>query len=183
MPRLHRLATLYLSSPLVHLFGPRQGSRVPILMYHSISHNLFGRSHPFYQINTLPTVFSDQMRNLRSSGYRTIGLSEAWSGLCSGEDLSKKIVLAFGEGYRDFYTEALEVLTQCGFTATVFLVTSRIRRNSLCMEGADYLTWDEVKQCQKAGMQFGSRTVTHPDLRSMDPEQIEYELGHSKEVI
>jgi len=183
MPRLDRLATLYLTTPLVYLLGPRPGSRVPILMYHSISHNLFGRSHPYYQINTLPSVFSEQMRDLRSEGYRTVGLSEAWAGLSTGEDLSKTVVLAFGEGYRDFYTDALEVLTQCGFTATVFLVTSRIRKNSLCIEGADYLTWEEVKQCQKAGIQFGSRTVTHPDLRSMSPEQIEYELGHSKEVI
>jgi peptidoglycan/xylan/chitin deacetylase (PgdA/CDA1 family) len=167
----------------MQLFGPKKGTRVPILMYHSISHNLFGKSHPYYQINTQPAIFSEQMRNLRNAGYRTVGLSEAWAALNAGEDVSKSVVLAFGEGYRDFYTDALEVLVQCGFTATLFLVTSRIRRTSLCIEGADYLTWDEVKQCQKMGMQFGSRTVTHPDLRSMNLDQIEYELGHSKEVI
>jgi len=183
MPRLDRVATLYLTSPLTRLIGPRQGTRVPILMYHSISHNLFGRSHPYYQINTQPTIFSEQMRSLRNAGYRTIGLSEAWTELKAGTDVSKSVVLVFGEGYRDFYTDALQVLVQCGFTATVFLVTSRIRRNSFCIEGADYLTWDEVNQCQRMGMQFGSRTVTHPDLRSMNFDQIEYELGHSKEVI
>ena len=183
MPRLDRLATLYLTSPLVRLFGPKPGARVPILMYHSISHNLFGMSHPYYHINTLPSVFSEQMRCLRNAGYRTISLAEAWAGLNAGDNLSKVVVLTFGNGYRDFYTDAMDVLTQCGFTATLFLVTSRIRHTPLRVAGADYLTWREVRQLQQAGIQFGSHTVTHPDLRSMKPDQIEYELGRSKEII
>ena len=127
--------------------------------------------------------FSQQMRCLRNAGYRTIGLAEAWTGLNAREDLSKVVVLTFGNGYRDFYTDAMDVLTQCGFTAILFLVTSRIRQTSLRVAGADYLTWRDVKQLQQAGIHFGSHTVTHPDLRSMKPDQIEYELGHSKEII
>jgi peptidoglycan/xylan/chitin deacetylase (PgdA/CDA1 family) len=183
MPRLDRLATLYLTSPLVRFFGPKRGVRVPILMYHSISSNLFGMSHPYYHINTLPTVFFEQMHWLRNAGYRTVGLAEAWAGLASEADLSKVVVLTFGDGYRDFYTEAMDVLTQCGFGATIFLATDRIRQTSVCIAGADYLTWREVKLLHQAGVRFGSHTVTHPDLRSAYPEQLEYELGHSKEVI
>ena len=183
MPRLDRLVTLYLTSPLVRFFGPKPAARVPILMYHSISHNLFGMSHPYYHINTLPSVFSEQMRCLRNAGYRTVGLAEAWAGLTTGEDLSKVVVLTFGDGYRDFYTDAMDVLTQCGFTATVFLATDRIRPTPVRIGGAEYLTWREVRLLQEAGIQFGSHTVTHPDLRSMNPDQIECELGQSKEVI
>lgn len=183
MLRLDRLAALYLTSPLVRFWGPKVGARVPILMYRSISNNLFGMSHPYYHINTCPEVFSEQMRWLRNAGYRTAGLAEAWEGLAAGADLSKVVVLTFGDGYRDFYTDAIDVLTQCGFSATMFLVTSRIRRTSLRIEGADYLTWREVRLLQQAGIRFGSHTVTHPDLRSSSPDELEYELGHSKEVI
>lgn len=183
MPRLDRIAAIYLTSPLVRFLGPKDGVRVPILMYHSISDNLFGMSHPYYHINTRPAVFSAQMRWLRAAGYRTIGLAEAWAGLAVGADLSKVMVLIFGDGYRDFYTDAMDVLTQCGFSATMFLVTDRVGQNSLRIQGADYLTWREVKDLQQAGIQFGSHTVTHPDLRSMNPDQLEYELGRSKEVI
>ena len=168
---------------MVRFWGPKAGAHVPILMYHSISNNLFGMSHPYYHINTLPAVFSEQMRWLRNAGYRTVGLAEAWAGLASEADLSNAVVLTFANGYRDFYTDAIEVLTQCGFSATMFLATDRIRRTSIRMEGADYLTWREVKLLRQAGIQFGSHTVTHPDLRSSCPDQIEYELGHSKEVI
>jgi peptidoglycan/xylan/chitin deacetylase (PgdA/CDA1 family) len=152
-------------------------------MYHSISDNLFGMSHPYYQINTRPAVFSEQMRWLRNAGYHTVGLAEAWAGLAAGANFSRTVVLTFSDGYRDFYTDAMDVLTQCGFSATIFIATDRIRQISLRTQGADYLTWKEVKILQQAGVQFGSHTVTHADLRSTNPDQLEYELGHSKEVI
>ena len=40
-----------------------------------------------------------------------------------------------------------------------------------------------MRELHAQGFRFGSHTVSHPDLRSLGPEQIEYELGHSKEVI
>jgi len=105
------------------------------------------------------------------------------SQLSAGEDMSKKVVITFDDGYRDFYTEGFPILKQCGFTATVFLATGRIRNTPTRYEGVDYLTWQDVRELHAEGVQFGSHTVTHPDLRSMDPDQIDYELGYSKEVI
>lgn len=49
--------------------------------------------------------------------------------------------------------------------------------------GADYLTWSDVRELHAEGVQSGSHTVIHPDLRSLDPEQIEYELGCLKVTI
>lgn len=152
-------------------------------MYHSISDNLFGMSHPYFHINTLPVVFSRQMRWLRNAGYRTIDLSEALTGLQAGADLSKTIVITFDDGYRDFYTDALPVLKQCAFKATIFLATDRIRKTPARIEGAEYLTWSEVQELHTEGIRFGSHTVSHPDLRSLGPDQLDYELGRSKEII
>ncbi len=84
---------------------------------------------------------------------------------------------------RIFTRDALPVMKQCGFTATIFLATDRIQDPSVRVEGADYLTWREVRELHAEGIQFGSHTVTHPDLRSLGPEQIDYELGYSKETI
>jgi peptidoglycan/xylan/chitin deacetylase (PgdA/CDA1 family) len=183
MPRFDRLVTVYLSHPLARLLGSQDRSRVPILMYHSISDNLFGMSHPYFHINTLPEVFSQQMRWLRNAGYRSIDLKQACTGLEAGTDLSRTIVITFDDGYRDFYTDALPILKQCGFSATLFLATDRIHDAPARIEGADYLTWSDVRELHAEGIRFGSHTVSHPDLRSLGPEQIEYELGHSKEVL
>jgi peptidoglycan/xylan/chitin deacetylase (PgdA/CDA1 family) len=184
MPRPDRLITLYLSSPLVRLFAGASEQRVPILAYHSISENLFGYSHPYYQINTSPKVFTEQMKWLRNAGYRTLNLEELAAALEGGVcDLSKRFVITFDDGYRDVLTEGWPVMHQCGFSATVFLATDRIHSCSRRVEGADYLTWRDVRELHAQGMSFGSHTVSHADLRSMDPEEIDYELGYSKEII
>jgi peptidoglycan/xylan/chitin deacetylase (PgdA/CDA1 family) len=158
-------------------------ARVPILMYHSVSDSLFGKSHPYYQINCSPPVFARQMRWLRQNGYRTMDLTQMWTAMETGQDVSKTVVITFDDGYRDFYTDAFEAMRQCGFTATIFLATDRIQNTPVRIDGVDYLTWSEVVELHKAGIQFGSHTVSHPDLRSLSPEQIEYELGCSKETI
>jgi peptidoglycan/xylan/chitin deacetylase (PgdA/CDA1 family) len=183
MPRIDRLASIYLSHPLARVIGAVSATRVPILMYHSISDNLFGKSHPYYQINTSPEVFAKQMRWLRANGYRTLDLTQMWTAMESGQDLSKTVVITFDDGYRDFYTDAFDAMRQCGFTATIFLATDRIKDSPVRIEGVDYLTWSEVSELHAAGIRFGSHTVTHPDLRSLGPDQIGYEVGYSKEVI
>jgi peptidoglycan/xylan/chitin deacetylase (PgdA/CDA1 family) len=183
MARFDRLASLYLGYPAAKILGASSRYRVPILMYHSISDNLFGKSHPYYQINTSVEVFDRQMRWLRNQGYRTIDLCQLTDGFERREDLTKTVVLTFDDGYRDFIDGAMPVLKQCGFSATIFLATGRIQDPPVRLNGAEYLTWQEVRELHAQGISFGSHTVTHPDMRSLGPEQIEYELGYSKEVI
>jgi peptidoglycan/xylan/chitin deacetylase (PgdA/CDA1 family) len=183
IPRLDRLATLYVCHPLARLTGRSLAPCVPILMYHSVSENLFGKIHPYTQINTAPPVFSMQMRWLRQAGYRSMPLADVLPALEAGTDISKTIAITFDDGYMDFYTEAFPALKQCGFTATVFLATDRIQTSPVRIEGVDYLTWQQVRELHAEGISFGSHTVTHPDLRSLGPEQIDYELSCSKETI
>jgi peptidoglycan/xylan/chitin deacetylase (PgdA/CDA1 family) len=183
MPRIDRLATVYVSHPLARLTGWTSRYCVPVLAYHSISENLFGKLHPCHQINTCASVFAQQMKWLRRAGYRTIDLPEMSKALETGQDLSKTVVLTFDDGYKDFYTDAFPLLKQCGFTATVFLASDRIRNTAACIEGADYLTWREIRELHSQGIAFGSHSVTHADFRSLGPEQIDYELGYSKETI
>jgi peptidoglycan/xylan/chitin deacetylase (PgdA/CDA1 family) len=183
IPRLDRLATLYLCYPVTRIFGLKSGTRVPILTYHSVSDNLFGRTHAFYQINTSPSIFVRQMRWLQQNGYQTMDLKEMLVALEAGQDVSKKIVITFDDGYQDFYSDAFPVLKQCGFNATIFLATDRIKNAPHRLEGVDYLTWREVRELHSEGIRFGSHTVTHPDLRSLGPDQIDYELAYSKDTI
>jgi peptidoglycan/xylan/chitin deacetylase (PgdA/CDA1 family) len=183
MPRLDRVASVYVAHPLAKLTGWTSRYCVPILNYHSVSDNLFGKVHPYYQINTSVSVFAKQLKWLRNEGYRTIGLPDLLGGFDTAHGLSKRIVLTFDDGYRDFYTDAFPLLKQCGFSATVFLATDRIQDTSVRLEGADYLTWSEVRELYGEGVTFGSHSVTHADLRSLGPDQIDYEIGYSKETI
>lgn len=183
MPRLDRLTTLYLCSPISRLLRRHKNSHVPILMYHSISDNLFGKTHPYYQINTSPRIFGRQMKWLHDADYCTLSLPELQAAFECGDIPPKAVVITFDDGYRDFYTDAFPSLRRYAFKATVFLATSRIQDTPMRVEGVDYLTWREVRELHAAGIDFGSHTVTHPDLHSLGHEEIDYELGFSRATI
>src|ERR1700720_4632246 len=130
MPRIDRLASLYVCHPLSKLMVWRSQQCVPVLLYHSISENLFGQFDRYHQINTAAPVFAMQMRWLRQAGYRTIDVPEMMEAFETGRELNKKVVITFDDGYQDFYTDAFPVLKQCGFSATIFLASDRIREQA-----------------------------------------------------
>jgi len=45
------------------------------------------------------------------------------------------------------------------------------------------LTWDEVRELRRAGVRFGSHTVSHPKLYELSWQKIENELAESKQQI
>jgi peptidoglycan/xylan/chitin deacetylase (PgdA/CDA1 family) len=76
MFRLDRLFTLYFFHPLAKRFPPKNGVRIPILMYHSISDER-ETGHPYYWINTSPALFAKHIKFLHDNGYQVISLSAA----------------------------------------------------------------------------------------------------------
>lgn len=180
--RFDRWATLKVVKPLVkHL--PSAAPKVPILMYHAISDD--GESvHPYYRTNTAPNVFALQMQQLRELGYYTISLDEAVKTIKSGASAAgQPVVITFDDGYRDFYTYAAPVLQACGFTATMFVPTAHINDASTRFKGRDCLTWGEIRELQSLGMQFGSHTVSHPQLHDLEDSKVEQELTESKDAM
>jgi hypothetical protein len=92
------------------------------------------------------------------------------------------VVITFDDGFRDFNTNAFPILEKYGFTATMFLSTGFINNGSR-FKGEKCLSWDEVRELHRKGIKFGSHTVTHPQLKTLNTKQIEYEVRKSKEDI
>ena len=183
MLRADAIATLYFFQPLKKLVSSSR-SRVPILMYHSVSDGAPGSKHPYYQTVTSPAVFAEHMRFLRENGFSSVTLNEAVQHLRSANPpTSKPVVITFDDGYRDFRTNAFPILEKNGLSATVFLPTGLIGDSSRSFKGFDCLTWGEVRELRAAGVQFGSHTVTHPQLRSLTWPAIQCELQSSKRTI
>jgi len=181
--RLDRLVTLYLVSPLMR-FGSEKQLSIPILMYHSIAEEDEAAMHTYYRTATSPTVFAVQMEYLHQNGYEACSLAQGIAQLkASRRSGVKSVVITFDDGYRNFYLKAFPLLNQFGFSATVFLPTAYIGENTLQFKGRDCLTWSEVRELQKFGILFGSHTVTHPQLDSLDKDAIESEIVHSKNAI
>lgn len=179
--RLDRLLTLYLKKGM--LGRTSSHSPVPILMYHSVRSADFCDVRPYYRTVTSPQVFARQMAYLHASGYSTLGLVELQQRVQDGMDLDRRVVITFDDGYSDFYVNAFPVLASFNFSATVFLPTAYVGSSRIFFNGNACLTWSEVRELSRAGIAFGSHTVTHPQLRYLSQRAIHYELRQSRHTI
>jgi len=181
--RPDRIATLYFFRPLQRLLG-RPSSGIPILMYHSISEGPEVHSNPYFHTCTSPRVFREHLSSLALNGYKAIGLDEAVCKLEEGTETAEKlVVLTFDDGFADFYTGAFPILRVFGYSATVFLPTDYIGDIPLDFKGTRCLTWSQVRELHEAGIEFGSHTMTHPQLTTLPAMEVERELRSSREEI
>ena len=182
--RIDRLLTLYLFYPLTVMWPKRMAVQVPILMYHSISDGVKNAVHQYYQTDTSPQVFAAHMKFLDENKYSVISLQDASKIFNGGNSAHiKPVIITFDDGFADFHSEALPILSQYEFCATVFLPTKFVSDNRTQFKGKYCLTWREVLECQSEGVRFGSHTVTHQQLASLTKRQVVFELKRSKEII
>jgi peptidoglycan/xylan/chitin deacetylase (PgdA/CDA1 family) len=180
--RSDRFATLYFFHRIRRLEA--QEPRIPILMYHRVSDVDESERHPYYRTATAPKVFEKHMRFLYEHDYKPITLTDAERRL--REETSareREVVITFDDGFQDFYTDAFPVLRKYGFSATMFLPTAYIDHDSRKFKGVNCMTWSQIRELQRAGIQFGSHTVTHPQLKNLAPKEIEEEIRCSKQRI
>jgi peptidoglycan/xylan/chitin deacetylase (PgdA/CDA1 family) len=187
MVRLDRFLTLALFSH-VNSVTKQKGLQIPILMYHSISCNAENNVHPYYRVVTSPQVFAAHMQHLHDGGYRVISIDDAIGLLSSDKDFRRPdtgrfAVITFDDGLIDFYTEAFPILKNSGYTATVFLPTSFITDTNTTISGQTFMSWPQVRELVKAGISFGSHSVTHRLLAGLSKEEIDQELQVSREAI
>ncbi len=174
--RIDGFISVYIVHSLLRLFGTARGKTMPILMYHSVSENNYSAAHPYYETNTTPAQFCEQIRWLRKAGFRSVPLSE----VATGEARDRGVAITFDDGYRDILTSAWPVLREHGFSATVFLATDFVGSS---FKGRSCLSWDEIREARREGIVFGSHTASHAELISMSDAAVEYEWSTSKERI
>lgn len=180
--RLDRLLTIYFFHYLAELKSSNK--QIPVLMYHSISSRDQNHVHPYFKTNTEPGVFLKQMSYLNRNDYRIISIDEALKIMHSGKYLQNKYaVITFDDGYQDILTNALPILKEFNFTATVYLPTHFISEEGRFFNNNRCLNWQEVIELQSNNIEIGSHTVNHPKLISLTPQEVEIELTHSKAVI
>jgi peptidoglycan/xylan/chitin deacetylase (PgdA/CDA1 family) len=127
------------------------------------------------------------MNSIAESGYRGIALREAVSHReAYGTWPRHRVVLTFDDGFRNFYETAMPVLARHGFTATVFVVTDYMgRRNDwetppAGLGSKEILTWEEALELSAMGIEIGSHTRTHPDLRHLSEAEARHEIAGSR---
>jgi peptidoglycan/xylan/chitin deacetylase (PgdA/CDA1 family) len=159
-------------------------SRVPILMYHEISESPETTSH----LSVSPAAFAEQLSYLHNAGFKTI-TAGALSAMLVGDyrDLpTRTVVLTFDDGYQDFYTRAMPLLDQHGFTATVFVTTGWVQDAGTHLtrkRPGRMLSWSQVIDATLAGIEVGAHSHQHPQLDQLPAKLLQKELYCSKELL
>ena len=176
-----RLVTLRFVRPLQRAGIIPRRAGVPILMYHSICEEPEPGVAGYYRTRTRPDVFAQQMAWLHQRGCRTAGLEEIADSRKNQEAAKEPVVaITFDDGFQDFLVQAAPALERFGFTATVYLPTAFIADRRCSFLGRPCLTWEEVLELRRRGIQFGSHTVNHPVLHQMQWGDVQRELWDSK---
>ena len=160
-------------------------TRIPILMYHSVS------ARPPAATAALavsPAAFADQMALLADRGCTPVTLTEA-TALLRGQDIGagrRPVVITFDDGYADFHEEALAVLDRYGFPATVFLTTGWMRDAGAGAAGRPLdrmLSWPQVAEAARHKVEFGGHSHSHPQLDQLPLPALRGELVRNKKLI
>jgi peptidoglycan/xylan/chitin deacetylase (PgdA/CDA1 family) len=151
--------------------------RVPILEYHYIRVNPDPRDRLGFNLSVTPSDFEAQMDWLRANGYHPIDLATLRSYFVTQKPLpARPVVLTFDDGYIDFFTTAFPTLVDHGFTAVSYVVPGFLDRPR-------YMTTDEVKAIDAAGIEVGAHTMHHVDLTKASPPALALEVQGSKDVL
>lgn len=151
----------------------------PVLMYHSIAEHA---SPQFADFVVPPARFAEQMRALSGAGYRTMtmsGLSRLRQ--AGGAPAERTVVLTFDDGFLDFAQQALPVLAELGFTATLYVSTRFVggRSRWLAPDGEpdrQMLRWSDLESVVAHGVEIGAHSDTHPQLDLLDERVLAREL-------
>lgn len=169
------IALVYMNISAQAMLGPK-GGRVPILTYHRVVEEIpvgRGRRVPY----VLREDFEEQLRALQRRGYRSITFEELGDCFSRRHGLAmpseKVVIITFDDGWRDNYEVAFPLLLKYGFRATFFLTAGRVGKPG-------YMNIGEIREMRRAGMEFGSHTLTHPRLTLIGEEEAWREIYHSK---
>ncbi len=158
-------------------------SKATILTYHSIDDS-------GSVISTSRFIFERQMRELHDRGYRVLPLRTVADALRTRQALPDKVVaLTFDDGFQNFRTTAFPILEKYGFPSTVFLVSGYAGKtndwddNPPNIPRQEMLSWQEVEELSRSGVEFGAHTVSHRDLTAITHADAKREMADSKAEI
>ena len=135
-------------------------------------------------------TFAWQMQWLHEHGIRGISAGTIVQHLLNREPLPEQCVgITFDDGFESVHSRAFPILRRYGFSATVFLVTDYCGGQNdwpaqpASIQRMPLLTWAQVKEMDRYGIEFGAHTLGHPRLDQLAPENLAHELTQSKAQI
>ena len=163
--------------------APPVWESMPALMYHSVS----AVGGPLSDLAVPRDRLAEQLGALTAAGYRLVGLSDALDRLERGST-EKVLAVTFDDGYHDFLTAGVPVLTELGAGATLYASVGHLgeRAGWLGRWAPDFgrlLTWGELAEVAGAGIEIGNHSLLHHPLDVLPSAELREETGRSREEL
>jgi len=147
----------------------------PILLYHHVGEGaLESGGYSTSRFNVTEANFEAQLMLLNELGYHTVGVSRIVAAIARKEPLpDRPIAISFDDGWIEQYEAIFPLLERHGIIGTFYIP-------STYPGGAQTVSWEQLAEMVRAGMEIGSHSQTHADLRSVSEEDAWREIRMSK---
>lgn len=157
---------------------PDDGAGIRILYYHRVSDDRD-------ELAVSPHSFRRQMDYLATESYRVVDVVEAARLLDSGGPWRRTVGLSFDDGFLDVAEQAMPILAERGFRATVFVAPGVVdgwaRFSWYRSPQPPLLGWEEIVELDREGtLRFEAHSLTHPNLLSLRDAAAWEEINGSK---
>jgi peptidoglycan/xylan/chitin deacetylase (PgdA/CDA1 family) len=172
-PGAANLAPAVIATPNKPATNVDKTSQVVVLLYHRLE----GAAGGIYSIT--PELFEEHLRKLKENGLEVISMSDflAWR---RGEKSipRKSVIITIDDGYASAYDIARPILKKHGYPWTYFVYTKFVGT------GGKSISWEQLAALREEGVEIGSHTVSHIDLRDAKGKSAEaYEQWLREEII
>lgn len=173
----YRLTSMKLKTSLAAAFillacsSAQAAEHAIVVMYHRFGESAF----PTTSIRL--DQFEAHLRHLKDGGYHVMKLSDVADALKNGKELPEKAVaITIDDAYQSVYREAWPRLKAYGFPLTLFVTTKDVDGGAKV-----YLTWDQLREMAKAGVEIGNHSLTHPHMADLKPVDVATEFARSQQ--
>jgi peptidoglycan/xylan/chitin deacetylase (PgdA/CDA1 family) len=154
--------------------APARSVHVPVLTYHRVAPlSAVGLT----DLKVDPANFVAELGAMHDAGYHTIHQAQLFDALYKGVALpSRPIIISVDDGYVDDVKRILPALERFHMVATFFVITGR-------MTEPGFLSADQIRELDSAGMDIGDHTAHHVDLRLLTASELATETAGSRKVL
>jgi peptidoglycan/xylan/chitin deacetylase (PgdA/CDA1 family) len=159
--------------------------RVVVLCYHSV------QPSGTHQSTTPPELFEEHMRWLRKH-CDIVPFTRVWKETGRPERTRPAVTVTFDDGFADTFTYAVPALLEHQIPATFFVTTGLIDRLPDVIRARSWhgwrdetstLTWGQILELRRMGMEIGSHGHTHQVLTQLDDADVMEDLTTSKNLL
>jgi peptidoglycan/xylan/chitin deacetylase (PgdA/CDA1 family) len=158
--------------------------QVPIVMYHSVTQDPPAATR---SLSVRPTDLEWQLRYLRDNNFTGLTFGDLCARSRTGAALPPRpVVLTFDDGYADTHEQALPLLREYEFPATVFVTTGWLRDAGPWAAGHPLdrtMVWTQVKELHDAGIEVAAHSHSHAQLDQLGDQSLREELSLGKKLL